>query len=511
MFRTHLPKIVTGVMIFIICGLQISDLWRARRAKWEEVTTSLVNLHKTLSTSIDRNLSLLDLSLIGAQEAVQLPGVMELDPELRRRIVFDRSTSAQFMGALLILDAKGEILIESEQVASPQFNLSDRDYFVAHKSATVGLYVSKPLFSRIRSGEPTIVLSRRLNGPDGTFQGIAMAAIRIAYFQSLFEGIDLGEGGVLRIDNLDGTVIFREPPINGAADIGAAGGPPLLRDQGKPYAVLVRPGRLDGVERLYVSGEVGGFPLTLTVGTSVSGMFAGWNTRALVTGALTFLVCTLLAFTVAALTAALRRSEEMEAELERLAVTDPLTGLPNRRALDLFLAGEVRRARREDSSLSLLMIDVDHFKTVNDRFGHAAGDIVLRQIGQLIAASVRRAGDFTARFGGEEFVVVLPATTQEGAVRVAEGIRSRVEAARFLAGDGAEPRVTVSIGVATASSPAALEDLIQRSDIALYQAKNSGRNRVSAIDLDKAADTADLEKDGSPKARPDAASARQSL
>ncbi|MDR0279933.1 MAG: PleD family two-component system response regulator [Paucimonas sp.] len=167
--------------------------------------------------------------------------------------------------------------------------------------------------------------------------------------------------------------------------------------------------------------------------------------------------------------------------LQRLMNSDGLTGLSNRRHFDEYLELEWRRAMREQSQLSLLMIDVDYFKAFNDTFGHLAGDEALRQVAEAIRGCCSRPSDLPARYGGEEFSLVLPNTSPGGARLVAEKLRQTVEAARIAHTKPTENSwLTVSIGLAT-HTPAIgshCRQLISAADDALYQAKNNGRNRV---------------------------------
>ena len=167
------------------------------------------------------------------------------------------------------------------------------------------------------------------------------------------------------------------------------------------------------------------------------------------------------------------------ARLEALAHTDPLTHLLNRRALTIRLVAELERVRRYNSPLTMLMVDLDHFKRVNDTYGHLVGDEVLRGISEILQRSVRTV-DMVARYGGEEFVVVLPETGEQGAVVFAERIRERVEEHRFDAQRSEGAKVTVSIGVSSFPAPhvETAEDLFARADAALYRAKERGRNKV---------------------------------
>ncbi|HEY6101244.1 MAG TPA: diguanylate cyclase [Anaeromyxobacter sp.] len=166
-------------------------------------------------------------------------------------------------------------------------------------------------------------------------------------------------------------------------------------------------------------------------------------------------------------------------ELARLARKDPLTGLPNRRALEEELARAAARALRAGTPLSAAVLDVDHFKQVNDRHGHAAGDAVLAAVAARAAAALR-AGDLLARIGGEEFAVLLPGAELARAAEAAERIRAAVAAEPLAAGGLALP-VTVSLGCA-ALLPGEGDGsaLLARADAKLYEAKRTGRNKVAS-------------------------------
>lgn len=169
--------------------------------------------------------------------------------------------------------------------------------------------------------------------------------------------------------------------------------------------------------------------------------------------------------------------KRLEHELKRQAMTDPLTGIRNRRHYMLGAEKEFARFMRYNHSFALLMIDLDHFKRVNDRYGHDAGDTVLRFLANEIKNDLREV-DIFGRLGGEEFSLLLPETTVECAQVVAERIRKRMEASQIQYGDDLI-RVTISIGLALASQgDEMLDDILRRADAALYEAKSQGRNRV---------------------------------
>ena len=168
--------------------------------------------------------------------------------------------------------------------------------------------------------------------------------------------------------------------------------------------------------------------------------------------------------------------ESARSAAERVANTDMLTGLPNRRRTLSFLDQALRRAEQDGAPLAVAIFDIDHFKAINDVHGHAAGDEVIRRVGQRAKASLRD-DDMVGRYGGEEFVCVLQGRSALSAELVAERVRKAVHADAEGAVAGL-PRVTVSIGLAVYAGEASIEDLLQRADKALYTAKREGRNRL---------------------------------
>ncbi len=184
------------------------------------------------------------------------------------------------------------------------------------------------------------------------------------------------------------------------------------------------------------------------------------------------------------------RTEELEnamtklqvanSELAKLTKTDPLTGVNNRRQFDEVAEYEIARASRTGQPLSLMMVDIDHFKAINDNYGHQAGDRCLTLVASCIATNVRKPNDMVARYGGEEFALVLPETDEPGAHHLAERIRKAIENISVLH-EGKSIKMTASIGVSThqPSSEESTHKLIQLADTALYRAKENGRNQVA--------------------------------
>lgn len=180
---------------------------------------------------------------------------------------------------------------------------------------------------------------------------------------------------------------------------------------------------------------------------------------------------------------------EANGQLELLARRDALTGVANRRAFDEQLEVEWRRAARDRHSLSVVILDVDHFKAYNDTYGHPAGDRALTRVANSISSTLRRPGDLAARYGGEEFVLLLPQTEYAGAQAVAERVRSTIEALEMThAGVDDRAMLTVSLGVSSVVPDGSMsaEWLTGAADASLYRAKQAGRNRVGGTGVSKA-------------------------
>ena len=167
--------------------------------------------------------------------------------------------------------------------------------------------------------------------------------------------------------------------------------------------------------------------------------------------------------------------------IERIGLIDPLTKISNRRGFENRLAVEWNRAIRERAQIGILMMDIDKFKNYNDSYGHQQGDRALKAFADISSKALMRAVDFVARWGGEEFVILLSGTDIDGAAEVAERIRKNVETSVIPTDEGAETKITVSIGV-NSVMPAAdtsIDDFIKKADQALYKAKEAGRNRTA--------------------------------
>ncbi|AEI80487.1 phytochrome-like protein Cph [Cupriavidus necator N-1] len=477
------------VLVCMIAALGALALVQMRRDALDNAGEAAANLALTLERSITRNLQIHELAIGGVVEAMHDPALLAQPPALRQRLLFDRSINAEDMGSLLVTDANGMLVFDSHQWPPRPVNVSDRDYFQAHRSGDhSGLFLSRPFQPRLTPENKSIGISRRLSGPDGSFAGIVVGTLRLNYFRKLFDGVSLGAGGTLTLLRTDGTIIMRRPYEAESIGRDISGSPsfaPLLQGtQGTFIGVAA----VDGIQRLYSFRRIPGFPLLVVVGRATHDVLAPWYKRAWVFGALIIALDAIIIALSVLLSRQWRRRAEMEEHLRWMVNTDGLTGLGSRRALDDAADVEWRRARRHGEPLSLLMLDVDHFKEFNDRYGHQAGDDALAAVGACIQRHVRRPGDYAGRYGGEEFAILLPHTNAAGAAAMAETIRAAVQALRIPNAAGADGHLTVSIGAVTDANSAGnekdfaeLRAFLRAGDEALYLAKRSGRNCVATF------------------------------
>ncbi len=454
---------------------------------WRRSERNAQNILHLVQQDAARNIELFDLSLQAVAIGLSLPGLDELSPKLRHAVLFDRGTTAKYLGAIRALDQDGRTIAESRHGSSSVSDYVHRDYFQHHLLINDDrLFVSAP-FKSNRAGELSIALSRRLTKPDGSFGGVVVGTLRLDYFRDLFSQLEIGPRDAISLVRSDGTFLMRQPFMPSEIGRSVATSPTFRHFVDVRSGAFVAHAATDHVERAYTFTHVGEYPLIASVAMSVDDIFAAWMQRAMIIGPIVFGLCFITALLTGMLDRELRRRTTAEAqvtaanaELSRLAVTDPLTGLANRRLFDAMVDREWRRCMRTGCSVSLLMIDADNFKAYNDLYGHQAGDRVLQAVADRLIASVRPSQDLVCRVGGEEFAILLPQTGEVRALQIAEAIRMSVVEAAIPHRGRPDGRVTVSIGVAQ-TRPAegvTIPAFIEAADWALYEGKAGGRNQV---------------------------------
>jgi diguanylate cyclase (GGDEF)-like protein len=479
-----LAWLVVGVLGLNLLIFAYSALTMVRA--WEESEENAAQWTQNLALALEKELTwimkasdMLLLSVIDEVYRQQAAGIV--DAAALNAHIDPLRTRFPYIDGVRLTDASGIVRYGSDITPDKAIDVSDREHFKAlldqHEDTLV---ISRPQKSRA-NGKWVIVFARRMNKPDGSFGGMAFVPIPVENLTRTFAEIEIPPGGSITLRAADLAVIARYPPSKKGGDpVGQATvgeGFTRLLASGATHGTFRAVTPLDGVSRLLSFRKVADYPLYLIVGRAEEEFLGEWK-RARVQAVVTLTAFILLTLSLSLLvhTYWKKLTHALDA-MQRMAHTDFLTGLANRRAFIDAAELELARARRYATPMSLLMVDIDLFKQINDTRGHEAGDEALKGLAACALAELREV-DLMGRWGGEEFVVLLPETDAASAAEVAERLRVAVENAALPCGK--EPvRVTVSIGYAElAPGDADIDALVRNADDALYRAKNAGRNRI---------------------------------
>ncbi|HEY0184122.1 MAG TPA: sensor domain-containing diguanylate cyclase [Rhodopila sp.] len=476
------PSLLTGTLGLVVCvcaalvGTDIWQLMRVHAANVEQTEIVTANTARSLAEQAESTLRTADMIAASVVERVEAEGT---GPEALTRLQHLTTSLTAALPAIHemgLLDSHGDVIIQTSIVGPTTLNYSEREYFRFHAThADRGPFVGERIRSKV-DGTTNITVTRRINNPDGSFAGLAVTTVSMLYFQHLFDQIQAKSGGIITLFGGDGTVLARSPAIPADAPPIGGNGSPLWRQMRQhPIAgTATYQSTLDGVWRHGSYQHLSQFPLTMLVAQSNWAMQKTW--RAELWSHAIVLVCVMVVVAVLG-----GRAVSATRMLAAQALQDGLTGLANRRSFDETIERELRRAARSDQVVSMIMMDIDHFKDYNDCHGHLAGDECLRMIARVIQDCLRRSGEVASRYGGEEIAVLLPGCGTAQTYALAETIRLAVRGlampqARHIGGG-----VTLSAGVATyqpGQDQSEARALIGRADAAMYAAKAAGRDTV---------------------------------
>lgn len=446
------------------------------------------------------------MNLATAFEAHVRSVVQQLDlalVEIRRRYAGDHLRFAasvaevqdvygDLVAQLSVIGSDGRLLFSSLDPNVAAVDLSDREHFRVHRDrpAEDRLFISRPVLGRV-SGEWTIQFTRPLRMGDA-FAGVVVLSVPTEYFSSFYGQVDVRSGGAIMVVGDDRAVRARAPdgmPRDDLMQLRLPADRPFFHNRDDHAGFYVAPSAVDGVERLGAYRYLRDYGLTVHVLLSPRDYLALHRQRAtvlFVSGAALSALFLIVGYVVFCLI--LQHFKDLSAlrlanlKLDRLARTDSLTGAMARAAFLEVAERELARVSRYGGSMSILMLDIDHFKKINDTYGHPAGDAVLQGFAERCRSSIRTC-DLLGRVGGEEFAILLPQTPTSDAHVVAEKVRVAASAGPIWAGSRSIG-ITVSIGLATAKpNDEDLSSVWERADAALYRAKNEGRDRVATHEV----------------------------
>jgi diguanylate cyclase (GGDEF)-like protein len=492
----HILYPAMAVFILTLFWWMTLNLIRDQRAAAERAAAVLSHeLAETYEAQVIRAIREIDQTLKVVKYAVELKGKQAVLQELKAKDLLP----PDLLFVVSITDSKGEVVASTRPPVIS--NVADQDYFQRQRQADA-LSVGRPRRNP-GSEEWKLQFSRRLNAPDGRFSGIVMVSVDAAYFVSGYEASKLGEHGILGILGTDGIFRVRRSGETVSAgdmtDFTAMAAHTLGEGTGK---AALTTNAWDSVRRYTSAHLLYDLPLAVIVGLSADEQLAATRRdkraylwRASAGSVLLILVVGVLGRLSQQLALSRQRAAEAlvaHAEhVEHLAYHDGLTGLPNRSLFSKLLSQSIHQAHRHDRQLAVLFLDLDHFKHINDTLGHDAGDQLLQEVANRLKTCLRDS-DTVARLGGDEFVVLLPELEEEKYVStVAQKILSAV--ARAFALMGEEFRVTASIGISTYPQDGLDEQtLTKNADIAMYQAKEEGKNnfqfyseKLNALSLER--------------------------
>jgi diguanylate cyclase (GGDEF)-like protein len=468
----------SGVLGLTVCicvalvGLEGWQLWRLYDANIREAGVVTITTARSLAEQADTTIKTADSIVASLVERVEAEGT---GPEARVRFYHLMTSLAAALPAIHemgITDDRGNAIVKSLVADPTGLNYAEREYFRYHAThPDRGPFIGARIKSKI-DGTYAITVSRRINRPDGSFAGVVVTSVSMNFFQQLFDQVRARSGGIIALLSDDNTILARSPAIvaNASGSIGLLS---QRLDRSGSGSVSYK-SAIDGVRRYGSYYHLSQFPfLTLVaqsewdVQTSFRSQVA-WN-------------AVILVFVMIVVAVMGSRAVKANRLLNTQAMQDGLTGLANRRTFEETIRSEFRRAARSEAPISIILIDVDHFKAYNDCYGHLAGDECLRSMARSIQSCIRRAGDLVARYGGEEIVVVLPGLDGLSALDLATTMRMAVHDLALPHSGSAHNIVTFSAGVATyvpGQSTGDWQTLVETADAALYAAKANGRDTV---------------------------------
>ena len=378
---TRLAMMFLALVCLSLVTVEGWNSYLSRNTYLREANTVTVNMARALSDHAEASIDLVDTILLGVVERFHA-GELGSDRQRLHGFLASMTQRTPSLQGLFLFDANGRWVLNSLPMGAPVLNNADREYFIYHRTHPgQATHVGMPVRSR-SSGMWVLPVSRRLDNPDGSFAGVALATVRIDFFREFYDSFDIGKNGTIFIALDTGHFVVRRPFRQADIGVDMSSGPvfTLWKKLGQPTGSAILTPPIDHVERLYTYRHLRRYPLLIAVGLSKQEVLARWCTSTMIgaTGILVLLAAILWlgARMIGQMMQRSRLQHELHeaktaleannAALQLLALSDGLTGLANRRHFDANLDVEFKRAMRDGSPLALVMFDVDYFKKFND-------------------------------------------------------------------------------------------------------------------------------------------------
>jgi diguanylate cyclase (GGDEF)-like protein len=447
-----------------LVGIEAWQMWHVREASLRSAKIVTASLAESLSQQIESTLKTADTVVGTLAQRVEVEGVT---PETLQRLYGLMTSLASALPAIHemgLTDKDGNAIVKSLVPHPVGMNYRERDYFrFLNSHDTRDVFIGQPVKSKV-DGSINITVSRRVNASDGSFAGVVVSSVSMKFFSKLFETVQFKSGGFISLVADNGMLL--------ASSSNPAGDGELAALATAPAGALEYLSPTGDLNRVGASNHLSRYPMTVMVAQDSAAVLSDWYDQLRVHAAIVLGI--LLVIGVMG-----RRVEQANRAMRLQALRDGLTGLANRRCFNETFEREFERAARNGQPLSLIMVDIDRFKTFNDRYGHPVGDACLRAISAAMQGVLRRPADLAARYGGEEFAILLPETDAAGAVQIVADLQAAIRTLAIPHEAGPEGVVTLSAGVASRYQrgvTATPTELIEAADAALYEAKALGRN-----------------------------------
>lgn len=476
-------------IIFVCVSIVTFNVWQLEHAKDHELHQAQIstsNLSKSLAQQAEDTFDEADVILVDLVERMQNDGQGPAQVERLEKLLARHVLETHQLQGVFFYDRTGKWIVSSFGIKPADANNSDREYFQYHaQNAYLGPHIGKAVRSRTTNAW-IIPISRRVNDAQGNFSGVVLATLNMKYFDEFFDSFNMDDKGAIFLAMTDGTILARRPFTDDAIGKSLAKGGVFTDYLSKSTSgTAMVTSIIDNVTRLYGYRQLGKYPLVVAAAISEESLLQEWKANFF--KAVIIIVSAVIANVLfgVLLVQQIRFGLQAEARmrvaqnsLEKLALQDSMTGLSNRRHFERVLNIEFRRSGRKKIPLSLIMLDIDFFKSFNDAYGHFAGDQCIVAVADALRACLNRAGDLAVRYGGEEMAIFLPDNDEAGTLALAEKIRLTILARQIPHADNPLGIVTVSLGCYTCvpGEDNTIETLIQRADAALYLAKKAGRN-----------------------------------